>query len=179
MHPSSTQLVVYGVVALLVIGMLAFRMRQMMRATPFDPYRAWILPALFLALSGSSLYAAQPAGMDWLWVIGVFLLGLVVGYFRGASISMSVDPTTHRIMAQGSAWAMLFIVFLIAARSGLSYLLQSEANAIALRPVMANVLSSVLGAGLFVARGMEMGVRGHRMLVAAKAAPPPTLVDVP
>ena len=179
MHPSSTQLIVYGVVGLLVIGMLVFRMRRMMRATPFDPYRAWILPVLFLVLSGTSLFAAQPAGIDWVWVIGVFLAGLVVGYFRGASISMSVDPTTHRIMAQGSAWAMVFIVILIAARSGLTYLLQSEANTIALRPIMANVLSSVLGAGLFVARGAEMGLRGHRMLVAAKAAPPPALADVP
>ena len=92
---------------------------------------------------------------------------------------MSVDPATQRIMAQGSAMAMLFIVVLIVARSGLSYLLQNEANAIDLRPIMANVLPSVLGAGLFVARGYEMGLRGHRMLVAAKAARPVALADVP
>ena len=179
MQPDSSRLLVYAVMGVIIIGVLAFRMQRMMRASPFDPYRAWILPVLFLVLSGLSLSTARPTGVEWVWVVGTFAVGLVLGYFRGASIKMTVDPATHRIMAQGSAMAMLFIVILIVARSGLTYLLQSEANAIALRPIMANVLPSVLGAGLFVARGVEMGLRGHRMLVAAKAAPPPALADVP
>ncbi len=179
MHPSSTQLIVYAVVAVLVIGLFAFRMRRMMQATPFDPYRAWILPLLFLVLSGALLATARPTGPEWLWVIGTFVVGLVLGYLRGASIKMNVDPTTGRLLAQGSAAAMVFIVVLILARSGLSYLLQSQATSIALRPVMANVLPSVLGAGLFVARGIEMGLRGHKLLTSAKAAPPSALADVP
>ena len=179
MQPSAQRLIIYAVIGVVFIGLIAFRMQRMMRATPFDPYRAWIFPVLFIALSASSLFSAQPTGLEWLWVAGTFALGLVLGYFRGASISMTVDPATHRIMAQGSAMAMLFIVVLIVARVGLTYLLKSEANAIALRPIMATVLPSVLGAGLFVARGIEMGLRGHRMLQAAKALPPPALTDAP
>ncbi len=178
MHPQ--QLLIYLVIGVLFVGLLAFRMRRMMRATPFNPYRAWILPTLFLLLSGLALYSAQPVGGEWVWIAVTFVLGLVLGYFRGASIGMSVDPATGRVLAQGSAMAMLFIVILIFARTGLSYLMQSQAHAISLRPVMANVLPSVLGAGLFVARGVEMGLRGHKLLQAAKLAPASVPVaDVP
>lgn len=162
----------------LIIGILIFvvvfglRMRRMMRPSPFNPYLAWILPVIFVVLSGLLLFNAKPAGTDWLWAVGAFALGTVVGYFRGRSITMTIDPVTRKVVAQGSAMAMVFIVVLLGARYGLRYLLTTEAGALNLRPIMADVLSAVLGAGIFVARGAEMGLRGHRMLEAAKLAPP-------
>ncbi len=165
------RLIVTVVVGVLVVGLIAFRMRRMMTATPFDPYRAWIIPVLFILLSGAALYGAQPAGMDWAWAAGAAALGGVIGYFRGKSIAISLDPQTGRLMAQGSAMAMVFIVVLIAGRYGLRYLLTTDATALNLRPIMADVLSAVMGAGIFVARGVEMGLRGHRLLEAHRLNP--------
>lgn len=168
------KLIVFALVGVVVVGLLAWRMRRMMRATPFDPYRAWMLPVLFIVLSGLNLYRAGPVGMDWAWVAGAAALGAVIGYFRGRSIQISLDPTTGGLTAQGSAAAMIFILVLLVVRFALLYVLQSNANGLSLRPIMADVLLSVLGAGAFVARGAEMGLRGHRLLEAHRANPTAT-----
>ena len=163
-HPAPV--IGYVIGGVVFIGVLAFRMRRMMQPSPFDPYRAWLLPVLFLALSGLALFGAKPVGSDWLWVLGAFVIGGAIGYVRGASVRITVDPTTRRLVAKGSAMAMVFIVVLLAVRFGLRYLLSTDATALNLRPIMADVLSAVMGAGIFVTRGAEMGLRGHRLLQA-------------
>jgi uncharacterized membrane protein len=176
-HPQ--QMIVFGVAAVLFVALFAWRIRRMMTATSFNPYGAWILPAILLVMSALLLFQAKPGGMEWVWVVGLFALGLVVGYFRGKSITINRDPATGRLLAQGSAVAIVFIILLIAARYGLSYLLQTNASAVHLRPIMANVLPAVLGAGLFTARSIEMGIRGHKVLEAAKTAPATAILDAP
>lgn len=171
MQPSSAQLIAYAVSAVLFIVLISFRMRRMMQSTPFNLNFVWIMPTIMLAMTIWLMTRAEPRGAEWLWAVGLFALGAILGWLRGRSITMSVDPATHKIMAQGSASAMIFLVVLLVARYGLRYVMSVEATVIGVRPVMVDVLFLVLALGLFGVRSIEMGVRGYRLLRTAKAAP--------
>lgn len=151
----------------------------MMQSTPFNINLVWIMPVIMLGLTIWLMTRAEPRGPEWLWAAGLFMVGGVLGWMRGRSISMSVDPATHRLMAQGSASAMIFLVVLIVVRYGLRYVMSTEANVIGVRPVMVDVLFLVLALGLFGVRSIEMGWRGYKLLQAARAAPQPALADIP
>jgi hypothetical protein len=179
MQPSNSQLIVYAISAVAFVVLISFRMRRMMRSTPFNINFVWIMPTIMLALTIWLMARAEPRGAEWLWAVGLLIGGGVLGWMRGRSITMTVDPATHRIMAQGSASAMIFLVVLLVARYGLRYAMSTEANVIGVRPAMVDVLFLVLALGLFGVRSVEMGVRGYRLLRAAKAAPPSALADVP
>ena len=179
MHPSNAKLIAYAVSALIFVLLISFRMRRMMQSTPFNINLVWIMPAIMLTLTVWLMTRAVPQGAEWLWAVGLFIVGGALGWMRGRSIAMSVDPATHRIMAQGSASAMIFLVVLIVVRYGLRFLMSTEANVIGVRPAMVDVLFLVLALGLFGVRSVEMGWRGYKLLQAAKAAPPPALADVP
>lgn len=179
MHPQ--QLIVFGIAAVLFVTLMGWRMRRMMTATPFNPYRAWIIPVVFLAAFSLSASRAWPVSvMEWVWIALAGLVGAGFGWLRGKSITMTYDPATRQLFARGGAMAMLFIVALIIVRTGANFYLHAESGALHMRPVVADVIFSALGAGLFIARSVEMAIRGHNMLVANRgvvAAAPVT--DVP
>ncbi len=177
MQPSNAQLIVYAISAVVFILVISFRMRRMMRSTPFNINLVWIMPTIMLAMTIWLMSRAEPQGAEWLWAAGLFALGGVLGWMRGRSIKMTVDPATFTIMAQGSASAMIFLVVLIVARYGLRYVMSTEASVIGVRPAMVDVLFLVLALGLFGVRSIEMGWRGYKLLQAAKAAPQPAAAE--
>src|ERR1700761_5512020 len=100
-------MIIIGIFAVLFIGLFAWRMRRMMTATPFNPYRAWMIPVLFLALFGLSVYRALPMpAMDWLWIVLAAIVGGAFGWLRGKSITMTYDAAKGQVFAQGGAMAM-------------------------------------------------------------------------
>jgi hypothetical protein len=161
-----------GVFAVLFIGLMAWRLRRMMTATPFNPYRAWIIPLVFIAFTGFSIYHAWPIGpMVWLWLAIAALVGAGFGWLRGKSISMTYEPVSRQLFARGGAMAMLFIVTLIVVRTVVNIYLHTH-EVSGLRTVEVDAISSTLGAGLFIARSIEMGLRGHKVLVANRGLTP-------
>jgi len=175
----SQQLISLGVGGVIFVALMAWRMRRMMTATPFNPYRAWVLPMIFIVFLALSFSRAWPLGvMEWVWVVVAGAAGAGLGWLRGKSITMTYDPVTRQIFAQGGAMAMLFIVVLIVVRTGLNYYLHAQGGSIGIRSEAADVIFSTLGAGLFIARSIELGVRGHKMLVANAGMAAP-VVDTP
>ncbi len=166
------QLVIFAVIAVVFIGLMSWRLRRMMTATPFNPYRAWMIPLVFIAFTALSIYHAWPIGsMVLLWMALAAVVGAGVGWLRGKSISMTYNPASGQIFAQGGAMAMLFIVGLIIVRTAANIYLHTH-DVSGIRPAEVDAISSVLGAGLFVARSIEMGLRGHKLLVASRGMTP-------
>ena len=174
----SQQLISFGVIAVVFVALMAWRMRRMMTATPFNPYRAWVLPMIFIVFLVLAFLRAWPLGAtEWVWVAAAGAAGAGLGWLRGKSITMTYDPVTRQIFAQGGAMAMIFIVVLIVVRTGLNYYLHTQGGSLGIRSEAADVIFSTLGAGLFIARSIELGVRGHRMLVANSGAA--AVIDAP
>ena len=171
MNTSSPQIAVFAVTAVLVLVVLGFRMRRMMQSTVFDPNRALLYPVIITAIGAYVVMQAQPRGMEWLWLALAVVIGGGLGWLRASTVKMSVNPETGQLMAQGSFVAILFLVILLVVRTGLRLFLTSEAPALGIRLVMADVIFLALAVGLLGARAIEMTMRGRKLLAIHRAQP--------
>lgn len=158
-----------GLVAILIV--FAFRFRQMSRSTPYDPNRALIYPVVLTGLAAWFVMAVHTGGIEWLWLLLAFVVGGGLGWLRASTVQMSVDAATGRLRAQGSLMAILFLVGLLIVRSILRWILTTEAGAICLRPIMADVIFVAMAVGLLVARALEMNLRGRKLLALHRVSP--------
>lgn len=168
---ANPKLISLGVSALVIIVIFALRARRMMRSTPYDPGRALLYPVIITVAGAYFAYKVQPQGMEWLWLVLALLLGAGLGWLRASTVRMSVDPATGKLMAQGSAVAIAFLFLLFVVRMALRYFLSSEASALGIRLIMADVLFVALAVGLLVARSAEMILRGRKLLAIHQAQP--------
>ncbi len=106
--------VLLDVIALLVVGFLAFRQFREKQARVS---RLWLLPALALLFSYTSI---QHDLFDTQWsptIIGVgFAVGLVVGGIRGAATRLKVDAAAGLITVQGTPVSVALWLALLAVK---------------------------------------------------------------
>ena len=164
-HPSPLQYLI----PVVVIGLVLFlRFRSMGKARPLRLERLWIVPAIYLALAGFLFWEMTPHGLGWLWAGLAFLLGSVIGWYRGASMRIHVDPETHALNQVASPLALLFIVALIALRmairAGATYGL-GQVDV----PLITDCLVA-MALGLLSMTRLEMYLRGSRLLREARGA---------
>ena len=167
MHQQQPGLLQY-LIPVLVIGLVLFlRFRSMGKARPLRLERLWIVPAIYLALAGFLFWEMTPHGLGWLWAGLAFILGSVIGWYRGASMRIHVDPETHALNQVASPLALLFIVALIALRmairAGATYGL-GQVDV----PLITDCLVA-MALGLLSMTRLEMYLRGSRLLDEAKA----------
>lgn len=168
---ANPKLISIGVSAIVIILVFALRARRMMQSTVYDPTRALLYPVIIGLLGVFFVYKVEPQGVEWLWLGLALLLGAGLGWLRASTVRMSVDPATGRLMAQGSAVAIAFLFALFVIRMALRYFLSSEASALGLRLIMADVIFVALAIGLLVARSAEMNLRGRKLLAIHRAQP--------
>jgi hypothetical protein len=168
--PAHTGLPSYYVVVLVVVVVMALRMRRMSRERPLKLERLWIAPVLVLAATVAVIAQAPPSGLDWLWLALAIVLGGGLGWLRGKTMHIEVDPVTHAVTAKGSQAAMAFIVILVAIRFGLRSYIAANASTLHLSIAMAGDLFIAFALGLVCLQRVEMGLRAQRLLALARAA---------
>jgi len=168
---SNQQMISAAIGVVIVLIVFAFRFRQMSRSTPYDPSRALIYPVVLTAFAAWFAISVHTQGIEWLWLALAALVGGGLGWLRASTVRMSVDPASGRLMAQGSLIAILFLLGLFVVRTVLRMVLTSEAGAIGLRLIMADVIFVAMAVGLLVARAAEMNIRGRKLLAIHRANP--------
>ena len=156
-------------IPVLVIGLVLFlRFRSMGKARPLRLERLWIVPAIYGALAIFLFAEMPPHGLGWLWAALALAVGSAIGWYRGRSMQIHVDPETQRLNQVASPIALLFIVALIglrmAIRAGAAY----EAG---LGQVDVPLITDCLVAmalGLLSMTRLEMFLRGSRLLREAR-----------
>jgi hypothetical protein len=160
----------YLIPALVVGIVLFFRFRSMGKARPLRLERLWVVPALYLALALFLFAQMTPHGLGWLWAGLAFAAGGATGWYRGASMKISVDPQTHALNQASSPLALLFIVALIglrmAVRAGAAY----EAGLGNVDVALITDCLVAMALGLLSMTRLEMYLRGSRLLREARAA---------
>ena len=154
-------LISFGVLALV----LALRMRKMRKAQPLKIERLWLLPAFYALVVAALYYTHPPEGVVWLYALGALGIGLLLGWYRGKMMTISVDPQTHEVSQQSSLAAMLFIAALV----GLRFLARSytgSADPAAMLSVTDVLLA--LGFGFISAQRLEVGMRAKEMLAQVR-----------
>lgn len=166
----------YLIPILIVVALMALRMRRMSREQPLKLERLWVAPALVLAAAVAVLWRAPPQGLQWLWIGLGFTIGGDFGWLRGKSMRIAVDPDTHAVTSRGSQAAMALILVLVAIRFGLRAYLAANASTLHLSLAIAGDVFIAFAVGLVCVQRLEMGLRARRLLAQARAAGSHTVI---
>jgi len=159
-QPAPVPLGGYVIIGLIVIVILFFRMRGMRRKRPLKLGTLWIVPALFALITALNFYQFPPSWADAPWLAIALALGGALGWQRGKLMHIWTEPNGE-LMMQGSPWAILFLVALIALRALLRGGLEMEKEAWAITPALINNAFVVFALGLFGVMRAEMWVRAR------------------
>src|ERR1700749_1831653 len=108
----------YGITALVIVAVMALRLRNVGRTRRLRLETLWIVPALYLVIAVAALVAMPPIGLTWLYIALAFAAGCALGWQRGRMMHITVDPETHALNQRMSPAAMIFLVALIVVRTG-------------------------------------------------------------
>ena len=169
MHAQPNSLITYAISGVVILIVLALRWRQMSRARPLRLERLWIFPAIYAALALYLFVQTPPVGLGWLFCLGALGAGAALGWQRGKLMRISVDPDTHQLNQTGSPAAILFLLVLVAVRSGARVALTGD-NLLHLNALAVTDMLVALALGLFTTTRLEMYLRAKRMLRSARAA---------
>ena len=162
MQPAPPNAVVI-LVSVVVIGLgLFLRVRRMTAKRPLRPATLWIVPAIFVGIAALNFAEFPPHGLDWLWIGVALVLGAGLGWQRGRLMKIWIEPESGTLMSQGSGWAIVFLVVLIALRALLRTGLAMEAGG-AITPALINDTFVTFAVGLFATQRAEMALRAQRM----------------
>jgi hypothetical protein len=154
----------YVLPALIILPLLYFRLRKMMKPQPLKLNRLWINPAIILFAGIATLAGAPPPMADLPWFAVAALAGAAGGWQWGRTMAIHVDPDKGTLMTRGSQAALVVIVLLLAVRIGLRALVNLEGAAWHLDAVLITDGLIVFSAFLFGVRGLEMYLRARRVL---------------
>lgn len=168
MHGNNS-LVSYAIMGVAIVLIVALRLRRMGRDRPLKLERLWVLPVLFLVITAVSFAEAPPDETGWALAAIGLLIGGLVGWFRGRTIAIAIDPRTQDLNQRASPAALIFLVVLIALRFGLRTLLASEASTwhVSATAIVGAFLAFALG--IIALQRLEMYLRGRRLLMGARA----------
>jgi hypothetical protein len=173
---SPDQLRAYG--PYLVIGLVAlvfiWRMRRLSQTRRLRVEWLWVSPAIMAVIVALNLYFApgipRPEGLDWAWLAGGFVIGGVLGWWRGKMMDISVDPATHVLNTKASPAALIFIVVLMLIRSAVRGVAMGEASTLHLTVAAITGAFLTMAVGLIAVGRLEMAIRANRLLNQARAA---------
>ena len=146
--------------------LLFFRLRAMRRAKPLKLERLWIIPTLYTAFAIGLFWYLPPHGLQWLWATLALVAGGGIGWLRGSTMRIAVDPVTHDLNQRQSPAALVLLVALV----GVRYVAREHFGG-DLTHAGAGVIDAFVAfaVGLLALQRVEMFLQARRLLGAARA----------
>jgi hypothetical protein len=157
------------VAVVVAVPILAWRLRRLSQTRPLRLELLWVTPAIFVVLTVLSLLPQPPQGVDWIYLAVGFVIGGVLGWWRGKLMRINVDPQTHALNVKGSPAAIVFFVAIIALRYALRGMAVSQASTLHLSTAVITGAFLTFAIGLFGVQRVEMFLRGRRLLAETRA----------
>jgi predicted transporter len=156
----------YAIPIAIFVVIFGLRARRMTRLRPLKVERLWIVPAIYLAAVVGLFIQSPPTLTGW----GAAILGLVagaaVGWQRGKTMQIHVDPETHALNQKSSLAGIFFLVALVAVRGAA----RTEGSALMhLNVAMLTDGFAALALGMFAVQRLEIYLRATRLLEDARA----------
>jgi hypothetical protein len=162
-------LIRYAIMAIVLSVVLLIRFRRMNQTRPLKVERLWIVPALYLVVTIVAFVATPPDAAGWLFCVVAFALGAALGWQRGRLMRIDVDPQSHKVTMVQSPAAFLFIVVLIAIRSGMRSAAQNDVvGFLHMSPATLTDILVAFALGLLSVQRLEMFLRARRLLAEAR-----------
>jgi hypothetical protein len=157
----------YGIAALVVLVVLAIRLKRAGVARPLRIGRLWIIPTVYSALAVFVFVETPPEGIGWAACAVALALGAAAGWWRGRMIHIEVDPATRAVTARQSPAAVMIILLLVLARTALRGVIETS-GAVSLATVTDALIAFALG--LLAVQRLETYLRARRLLREAQAS---------
>ena len=142
-----------------------FRMRRMSQMRPLKLERLWVVPAIYCVVVAASFVTHPPTAAGWALAIAGLLVGAALGWYRGKTVAIHVDPVTHDLNQKASPLGMLILLVLVGAK------MAAQAGGRAAHLDITSLTDALLGMalGTFAAMRIEMYLRGSRLVEASRA----------
>ena len=167
-----------AVVGAVMLGVVVLRRLVRMGATLGEQRTLqldalWVAPLVYLGVVILDTVFQPPHGIEWLWLAAGVAVGAALGWWRGKTVEIQVNPDTRELTTRTSASTAIYIVALLLVRFGLGTLLVGEAGSLHLTLQLIAGLLLTFGLGLVAAQRLEMTLRAARLLAEAPLAGPP------
>lgn len=113
MTPQVTQYVIPGVI---IVGVLALRMRSMTRVRPLALRPLLIAPILLVGIAAVTIFVHPPGALGLALSAPALAGGGLLGWQRGRMTRIERDPATGKLTQQASPAAMLLLIGIIVVR---------------------------------------------------------------
>lgn len=155
----------YGIPVIIIAIVFALRMRQVNRLRPLRLDRLWIVPALYLMIVVLSFVAQPPGVTGWLASAAGLLVGAALGWQRGKTIGIHIDPETGELNQKSSIAGMAFLLVLVLVKSG------ARAGGTAMHLNLATLTDALLALalGTFSLMRLEMYLRAKQLLTTSSS----------
>lgn len=165
------QMIQYAITAVIVLVVLAIRLRGMSRVRRLRLETLWIVPAIYLAFAAFMFAEFPPTGLAWLYCAVALVAGAAIGWQRGKLMHIHVDPETHILNQKASPAAFAFIIVLILVRFGARGMMAAGGEyGVHVNTMMITDALIALALGLFAVQRLEMYLRAKRLLEEARTA---------
>jgi hypothetical protein len=158
------------IIAVLVIGLFAWRLRRMSQTQRLRLELLWVTPVIFIALGALVVLQQPPQGIAWAYVAASLVIGGGFGWWRGKLMTIAIDAQTHALNVRASPAGVIFIVAIIAVRYALRGVAMGEASSLHLSVGVITDVFMGFAVGLMVVQRVEMFLRARRLLGEARAA---------
>lgn len=151
--------------AVIPVALVLVLMRNR-RPRTLRPQWMWVVPLLIMTGIGAGLYFSphEPFGpVAWTAFAGALAVGAVAGWWRGKTVTIerAADGT---LKAQASPLGLILIVALLAGRTALRSLMESQAAAWHMDAAVITDAFMLFAVGLVVAQRIEMFIRSRKVL---------------
>jgi Protein of unknown function (DUF1453) len=147
------------------------------RARSLKIERLWVLPAIYMAMLVSALYAEPPpvTVLSIAILVLSFLIGAGIGWQRGRFTQVHIHPETGELSSRASPIGLIFIFAILAVRIVGRNFLTTQASGLHLPILAVTDGFFVLAVSMLSVQRLEVWMRASRMLAEARAAghPPP------
>ncbi|WP_174291114.1 CcdC protein domain-containing protein [Sphingomonas bacterium] len=156
----------YLIPLVVFVVIFALRVRRMSQLRPLKLEQLWIVPAIYLVVVAASFVANPPTPIGWAIALAGLTIGCVLGWYRGKTVTIHVDPATHALNQKASPLGMLILLVLVGAK------IVARGAGQAAHLDVASLTDALLGLalGTFAAMRIEMYLRGSRLVARSRAA---------
>ena len=150
----------YLIPIVVIAIVFAFRARRMTRSQPLKLGQLWIIPTIYALAVVAAFVANPPNATGWAAALVGLVLGCGLGWYRGKTIAIHVDPITRTLSQKASPLGVLILLGLVAVK------VAAQAGGRMAHLDVTILTDGLLGLalGTFAMMRVEMFLRARRLL---------------
>jgi hypothetical protein len=157
---------------LVIVVVLALRLRSMSRVRPLNVGTLWVVPALLVLLAAAVLVSNPPTPAGLAIGAAALVAGGLLGWQRGRLIRIARDPASGGLTQHASPAAMILLLAIIGIRFATKSYFDAAPGADGKMSEQALMITDALllfAVGLVGMTRVEMGLRSRRILAGEES----------